>query len=304
MSAGTLTLTNNSAAVGGSGTAFTTELAAGDFILVTVGGIPYTLPVKTVNSNTSLTLVSIFTGPTQSGSAWSAIPRVAMNLVTAALVAQSTEALRGLNYDKQNWQSIFSVSGNATIKLPDGSQFTGPAWKSILDYIDTVCPVGMRLDWPSLVLPDNAGLGVKYLRLNGASFNKALYPKLALVYPSGMLPDMRGDTLRGYDDGRGVDQGRALLSEQLDSAPNILGYMGGLSNDGSSAGYVANGGGPFSVAAASKALAANAALGAGNRYTTVNFDLSCGGSVPSYGRDGAKEVRMRNMVWNMIVRAS
>lgn len=130
MSAGTLTLTNNSATVTGSGTAFTTELAAGDFIVVTVGGVPYTLPVKTVNSNTSLTLVSNYTGPTQSGAAWSAVPRVALNMVTASLVAQSAEALRGLNYDKRNWQSIFSGTGNVTVKLPDGSEWTGPAWNS------------------------------------------------------------------------------------------------------------------------------------------------------------------------------
>ncbi|RSB23633.1 phage tail protein, partial [Enterobacter cloacae] len=130
MSAGTLALTNNSAAVTGSGTAFTTELAAGDFIVVTVGGIPYTLAIKTVNSNTSLTLLSSYTGPTQAGAAWYAVPRVAMNLVTAALVAQSAEALRGLNYDKQNWQSIFSGTGNVTVTLPDGSSFTGPAWNS------------------------------------------------------------------------------------------------------------------------------------------------------------------------------
>lgn len=130
MSAGTLTLTNNSATVTGSGTAFTTELAAGDFIVVIVGGVPYTLPVKTVNSNTSLTLVSNYTGPTQSGAAWFAVPRVALNMVTAALVAQSAEALRGLNYDKQNWQSIFSGTGNVTVKLPDGSEWTGPAWNS------------------------------------------------------------------------------------------------------------------------------------------------------------------------------
>ncbi|ECJ3320628.1 phage tail protein, partial [Salmonella enterica] len=115
MSAGTLTLTNDTDAVTGSGTAFTAELAAGDFIVVTVGGIPYTLPVKSVNNNTSLTLVSVYTGPTQSGAAWSAVPRVALNMVTAALVAQSAEALRGLNYDKQNWQSIFSGTGNITV---------------------------------------------------------------------------------------------------------------------------------------------------------------------------------------------
>lgn len=131
MSAGTLTLTSNSAAVIGSATAFNTELAAGDFVVVAVGGVPYTLPVKTINSNTSLTLVSNFTGPTQSGAAWSAVPRVALNMVTAALVAQSAEALRGLNYDKQNWQSIFSGTGTVTVKLPDGSSWAGPAWNSI-----------------------------------------------------------------------------------------------------------------------------------------------------------------------------
>ncbi|WP_457768062.1 phage tail fiber protein [Citrobacter portucalensis] len=123
MSAGTLTLTNNSAAVAGNGTAFTTEVAAGDFIVVTVGGVPYTLPVKSVESGTALTLVSNFTGPTQAGAAWSAVPRVALNMVTAALVTQSAEALRGLNYDKQNWQQVFSASGMITVKLPDGSSF-------------------------------------------------------------------------------------------------------------------------------------------------------------------------------------
>ena len=137
MSAGTITLTNGSAIVGGSGTSFATELAAGDFIVSTVGGVPYTLPVKTVDSNTQLTLVSNFTGPTQAGAAWSAIPRVALNMVTAALVAQSAEALRGLNYDKQNWQQIFSRPVTATVKLPDGSLFTGPSWKYLSDNMAT-----------------------------------------------------------------------------------------------------------------------------------------------------------------------
>lgn len=147
MSAGTLTLTNNSAAVAGSGTAFTTEVAAGDFIVVTVGGIPYTLPVKSVESGTGLTLVSNFTGPTQSGAAWSAVPRVALNMVTAALVAQSAEALRGLNYDKQNWQQFFTADGDVTIKLPDTSQTTGPSAKKLInsvadkaDKVDGVVP--------------------------------------------------------------------------------------------------------------------------------------------------------------------
>lgn len=137
MSAGTITLTNGSAIVGGSGTSFATELTAGDFIVSTVGGVPFTLPVKSVESNTQLTLVSNFTGPTQSGAAWSAVPRVALNMVTAALVAQSAEALRGLNYDKQNWQQVYSAAGNITVKLPDGTTFTGPSWKYLSDNMAT-----------------------------------------------------------------------------------------------------------------------------------------------------------------------
>lgn len=132
MSAGTLTLNNNSASVAGTDTTFTTELAAGDFIVVVVGGVPYTLPVLEVNSNTRLTLVSNYTGPRATGAAWSAIPRVALNMVTAALVAQSAEALRGLNYDKQNWQQVFSGTGTITVRLPDGTTFRGPAWNSII----------------------------------------------------------------------------------------------------------------------------------------------------------------------------
>ncbi|EMM5415363.1 tail fiber domain-containing protein [Citrobacter amalonaticus] len=138
MSAGTLTLTNNSDLVSGAGTSFSTELTAGDFVVVTVGGVPYTLPIKAVNSNTSLTLVSIYTGPTQSGAAWFAVPRVALNMVTAALVAQSAEALRGLNYDKQNWQAVFSADGNITVFLPDGTSFSGPSWKSIAETLSTL----------------------------------------------------------------------------------------------------------------------------------------------------------------------
>ena len=137
MSAGTITLTNGSAIVGGSGTSFATELAAGDFIVSTVGGVDYTLPVKSVESNAQLTLVSNFTGPTQAGAAWSAVPRVALNMVTAALVAQSAEALRGLNYDKQNWQQVYSAAGNITVKLPDGNTFTGPSWKYLSDNMAT-----------------------------------------------------------------------------------------------------------------------------------------------------------------------
>lgn len=138
MSAGTITLTHNSTAVVGNGTSFLTELAAGDHIVTTAGGLAYTLPVLSVNSNTSVTLVDFFTGATQSGAGWYALPRIAMSLVSAAMVVQNTEALRGLNFDKQNWQQLFSGTGNITVTLPDGSTFTGPAWNSFTTQLNSL----------------------------------------------------------------------------------------------------------------------------------------------------------------------
>ncbi|MEG9670943.1 tail fiber domain-containing protein [Serratia bockelmannii] len=130
MPAGTLTLTNNSAVVKGTGTAFNTELKAGDFIVSVVGGVTYTLPVKTVDSATQATLIKAYDGPTQAGAAWYAVPRDAMNTITAQLAAETAKALRGLNLDKDNWQQVFSGTGNIAVTLPDGSTYTGPAWNS------------------------------------------------------------------------------------------------------------------------------------------------------------------------------
>ncbi|WP_448512381.1 tail fiber protein [Photorhabdus laumondii] len=53
-----------------------------------------------------------------------------------------------------------------------------------------------------------------YLTCNGQSFDKSKYPQLAIAYPSGVLPDLRGEFIRGWDDGRGVDSGRGILSWQ------------------------------------------------------------------------------------------
>ncbi|MDY0973319.1 hypothetical protein SOM23_19550, partial [Siccibacter turicensis] len=137
MSAGTLALTNKSDAVKGTGTTFST-MKNGDFIVVSIGGTPYTLTVKSILSDTQLTLISKFNGPTQSGLAWYEVPREAQSLITAALATQITEALRGQNLDKDNWQQVFSVSDDITVTLKDGSQFTGPSWLKIVDLLKTV----------------------------------------------------------------------------------------------------------------------------------------------------------------------
>jgi len=146
MPAGTLTLTNNSAVVKGTGTAFNTELKAGDFIVSVVGGVTYTLPVKTVDSATQATLIKAYDGPTQAGAAWYAVPRDAMNTITAQLAAETAKALRGLNLDKNNWQQVFSGTGNITVTLPDGSTYTGPAWNTFTAALENKAAKGLNND--------------------------------------------------------------------------------------------------------------------------------------------------------------
>ncbi|MEI9881276.1 pyocin knob domain-containing S74 family peptidase [Atlantibacter hermannii] len=137
MSAGTLKLTNNSTAVVGTSTLFTTDLKPGDFITATIGGVLYTLPVDTVTSNTAATLVSPFSGPTTTGAAWAAVPRKTMNQVTADLVAQTTAAMRGMNNDKANWQSFYSADGDINITLPDGTKVPGPSWTKMAGLVSS-----------------------------------------------------------------------------------------------------------------------------------------------------------------------
>ncbi|QIZ48892.1 phage tail protein [Dickeya zeae] len=71
--------------------------------------------------------------------------------------------------------------------------------------------VGIPLPWPQANVPSG------WLKCNGQAFDKNRYPRLAQVYPSGVLPDLRGEFIRGWDDGRGVDSGRAILSGQTGS---------------------------------------------------------------------------------------
>ncbi|ENU6510979.1 phage tail protein [Salmonella enterica subsp. enterica serovar Montevideo] len=69
-------------------------------------------------------------------------------------------------------------------------------------------PVGVPVPWPLATPP--AG----WLKCNGAAFSSEMYPNLAKAYPTNKLPDLRGEFIRGWDDGRGVDAGRGILSMQ------------------------------------------------------------------------------------------
>ena len=78
-------------------------------------------------------------------------------------------------------------------------------------------PVGVPVPWPLETPPTG------WLKCNGAAFSSEKYPKLAKAYPTNKLPDLRGEFIRGWDDGRGVDAGRTILSAQGDAIRNIYG---------------------------------------------------------------------------------
>lgn len=89
-------------------------------------------------------------------------------------------------------------------------------------------PIGMPFFWPSATLPNlllPEWSNMVFLKFNNSSFSATTYPKLAKIFPSLVLPDARGDFPRIWDDGRGVDPGRALLTEQGDAIRNISGYV-------------------------------------------------------------------------------
>ncbi|HFI8502006.1 TPA: phage tail protein [Escherichia coli] len=99
-------------------------------------------------------------------------------------------------------------------KNPFGDIKSDGTVKTALENLDlgegSALPVGVPVPWPSATPPTG------WLKCNGAAFSSEMYPKLAKAYPTNKLPDLRGEFIRGWDDGRGVDAGRALLSAQSD----------------------------------------------------------------------------------------
>ncbi|QOD26795.1 phage tail protein [Escherichia coli O68:H12] len=145
--------------------------------------------------------------------------------------------------------------------------------------------IGSPFAWPLAQMPSDVFDDMKnmvFLKANGAPFDKNRYSKLSVTYPSGMLPDMRGEFMRGYDDGRGVDSGRSLLSPQGATAFTEYHGDGGLGQPPR------------------------------NYYDNPDFIKYAGTGFTAYGstatvRDGITNfigVRPRNIAFNFIVRAA
>lgn len=144
------------------------------------------------------------------------------------------------------------------------------------------------MPWPLPAAPDG------WLKYNGAAFDKAKYPKLAALYPAGVLPDLRGEFIRGWDDGRGVDSGRELKSWQ-DSENKAHTHDDEYSYGGGAAG------GELGKLSAFAKKYCNSASSYQIRPSTGWLQASAGlSSLPT----GGVEARPRNIAFNYIVRAA
>ena len=149
-------------------------------------------------------------------------------------------------------------------------------------------PVGVPVPWPSATPPTG------WLKCNGAAFSAEEYPELAKVYPTNKLPDLRGEFIRGWDDGRNVDSGRALLSQQSDAMQKISGTV-----TDNSMGASASGSGAITITGEAGITYYASATPSSSYiyYRTIGIDSSLVART-------ANENRPRNIAFNYIVRAA
>ncbi|EPT4178754.1 tail fiber protein [Escherichia coli] len=166
--------------------------------------------------------------------------------------------------------------------------------QGVLDYLGlgegSALPVGVPVPWPSATPPTG------WLKCNGAAFSSEMYPNLAKAYPTNKLPDLRGEFIRGWDDGRGIDAARALLSIQngmLEKHRHIV-----VANDG----YDTKD--EWELATIfKKTYTQGRGLDATNTGGSLipSPTLHSRGSI---GNTGGSETRPRNIAFNYIVRAA
>ncbi|EJZ0643519.1 phage tail protein [Escherichia coli] len=148
--------------------------------------------------------------------------------------------------------------------------------------------IGVPFFWPSAAMPNtviDSWSSMVFLKFNGAKFSATDYPVLAKVFPSLVLPEARGDFIRIWDDGRGVDSGRGLLSTQSDLMKQFtLQYYGPSAGTGTRTVF---------------ALQSNA----NGIYTSGISQNDDSGTAAAFNVPGGTETRPRNIAFNFLVRA-
>ena len=151
-------------------------------------------------------------------------------------------------------------------------------------------PVGVPVPWPSATPPTG------WLKCNGAAFSAEEYPELAKAYPTNKLPDLRGEFIRGWDDGRGIDPGRILLASQEHAMQNVTGSIGKIQlfKDLVISGPFRHNGNNYLTTGLTAVTGPNSG---GSGVTTFDFDMSRVANT-------ANETRPVNVAFNYIVRAA
>ncbi|EIM6181496.1 phage tail protein [Escherichia coli] len=167
--------------------------------------------------------------------------------------------------------------------------------------------IGVPFFWPSAAMPDtviDSWSSMVFLKFNGAKFSATDYPVLAKVFPALALPDARGDFIRIWDDGRGIDVGRTLLSGQshtiMDHAHNMElwtgdGLAAGSAREGVNPGILATYGDGGIVKTDEPGLRVPSSLRALSSRSVKRYGEISG--------NVGTETRPRNIAFNFLVRA-
>ncbi|MEQ1967578.1 phage tail protein [Xenorhabdus nematophila] len=185
-----------------------------------------------------------------------------------------------------NGEAYFSFDINNTwigdLALP--KQLLGK--RGVIATIDDVknngVPIGGTIAWHSTRIPPN------YLPRDGRSFNVSDHPELAKIYPAGRLPDDSALYYRMVDNGRGIDSGRQLDTERMDSLPAIRGSIANGVARGESAPE-----GVFYLNGRGDGVEYSSA-GVNRFYSTFGFDVS---RVFRTNTDKEIKVRDRAVIW-------
>ncbi|MDE8556136.1 tail fiber protein [Pantoea vagans] len=217
---------------------------------------------------------------------WEALPALLSGFSAGkASSAQVNKAIRQATFIASAVAQFVSDALTQDVLDDGNSQAFVTALKQAITYGSV--PAGIPVPWPAATPP--AG----WLKCSGSNFNTATYPLLAKAYPSGKLPDLRGEFIRGWDDGRGADAGRQILSLQLDALQRLTGTLESANGVGIMSRPHDSSGGVFSEGP----VRAQAPLSSTDKTGyAVTFDSA------AIARSDS-ETRPRNVAFNYIVRA-
>lgn len=175
--------------------------------------------------------------------------------------------------------------------------------EQMLSELKISCPVGIPQPWPRDIAPEGWAI------MQGQSFSPTTYPKLAQAYPSGVLPDMRGQTIKGKPDGREVLSAEAggIMSHGHNGTIGSTNIGSKTSNTAGAHShytqmYRAEGSGgtkPVGFRDVSTGFLAYTSTSGGHKHT---MNIGSHGHTVTVNRTGNAENTVKNIAFNWIVR--